>query len=523
MAAQQTWHEGRHLNAGANAYFDENDRDELVVIRENFRAQNEDIEGINKELGDVKLLLQVIFTTLNKDALDAIKKTYADRMGGKLQDMVNFVEGFMSAQAAASHNNDEITQGNQFKVVKSLKIPFNQVVNQIITKDRKSNGSPDSDSPNPPNSSTGGIRFDNPATAEENDAQQQIERRQQQDELLRKREAEKRKKNIIIEGVSETIWGEAGDKAVIEDMLRDMGLYQRIHELETTERIGRIRDNGRPRLIIATFSSVSAAYEITYKGYRLFNNDRFRNVYVRRDLNKREREEEKAKRKNKKRASNIGNDEVNLGNGSEQAQEANIPSSVNLEDAVGSLSEDVQTETENEEEADETDDGTDDDTDSDTDSEGESSSEDESENEDEREDDREEESVRVNNAVEEDDAENEPRETNETEAADANDTADGSTIVEESEAPGITNESEDESENEREGEGADMSESTGGLANAEESEAPESTARAVREDNSSSLREETTSTTRESSVHTRSKSAARVSGNGKSRKETLSE
>ena len=167
MAAQQTWHEGRHLNAGANAYFDENDRDELVVIRENFRAQNEDIQGINKELGDVYLLLQVIFSTLNRDAVNAIKTTYADRMGGKLQDMVNFVEGFMSAQAAASHNNDEITQGNQFKVVKSLKIPFNQ----IITKDRKSNGSPDSDSPNPPNSSTGGIRFDNPASAEENDAQ----------------------------------------------------------------------------------------------------------------------------------------------------------------------------------------------------------------------------------------------------------------------------------------------------------------------------------------------------------------
>ena len=212
MAAQQTWHEGRHWNAGANAHFNENDRDELVVIRENFRAQNEDIQGINRELGDVYLLLQVIFSTLNRDAVNAIKTTYADRMGGKLQDMVNFVEGFMSAQAAASnrttnlsHNNDEATQGNQFKVVKNLATP----ANKIITKVRTGNGSPDSDSPNPLNSSTGRIRFDNPASAEENNAQQQImnERRQQQEELLRKREAEKRKKNIIIKGVSETIWG----------------------------------------------------------------------------------------------------------------------------------------------------------------------------------------------------------------------------------------------------------------------------------------------------------------------------
>ena len=72
------------MNGGANAHFDGNDRDELVVIRENFRAQNEDIKGINNELKDVKLLLQVIFSTLDKDAIDAIKSTYADRMGGKL-------------------------------------------------------------------------------------------------------------------------------------------------------------------------------------------------------------------------------------------------------------------------------------------------------------------------------------------------------------------------------------------------------------------------------------------------------
>ena len=84
MAAQQTWHEGRHLNAGANAQYDENDKDELVFIREILNAQNENIKGINNELKDVKLLLQVIFSTLDKDAIDAIKSTYADRMGGKL-------------------------------------------------------------------------------------------------------------------------------------------------------------------------------------------------------------------------------------------------------------------------------------------------------------------------------------------------------------------------------------------------------------------------------------------------------
>ena len=125
-AIQQAWHEGRHLNTGANAQYDENDKEELVFIRENLIAQNEGIGGIINELGDVKLLMKVLFTTLDKDAIDAIKSTYADRMGGVLEDMVNYVEGFICAKAVASNitadlsqNNNGEMQGNQRKDVKN--------------------------------------------------------------------------------------------------------------------------------------------------------------------------------------------------------------------------------------------------------------------------------------------------------------------------------------------------------------------------------------------------------------------
>ena len=499
-----------HSNCGCQRTCGENNKDELMAIRANLNAHNEDIQYIINTFGDVRNLMQAIFSTYNRNEIDAIKTAFADRLDGSLKQMIEFAEGFMSAKAAASNtatdlcqNNDETGQENQFKVVKSSMIPFNK----IITKDRKSNGSPGSDSPNPPNSSNGRIRFDNPAAAEANGAQQQAvnERRQKQEELLRKREAEKRKKNIIIEGVSETIWGEAGDKAIIEDMLRDMGLYQRIHELETTDRIGRIRDNGRPRLIVATFSSVSAAYEITYKGYRLFNNDRFQNVYVRRDLSKREREEERAKRQNKKRASDMGNVDVSPENGSEEAQEAGEQGAgegssttsreSERENEGSSLSDDTEVETETEEEDDETD------VDSDMDTEHESASEDESASEGENESGGERESE--NEGAGQDVNEEETEEV----SGDQNVSGDTATGVEENEnGSNETNETE-------------ISNSTGsesGLPNTEEQpEAPDH--------NESNDIAAIANNPRESRTQTRSRSRARTSGNGSNRKETLPE
>ena len=79
----------------------------------------------------------------------------------------------------------------------------------------------------------------NAAVNDRNVRQQLIdERRQQQDEALRKREAERRKKAIIINGIEKTIYGAEGDRAMIKDMLRGMGLGQRIYEIDTIERIG---------------------------------------------------------------------------------------------------------------------------------------------------------------------------------------------------------------------------------------------------------------------------------------------
>ena len=72
------------------------------------------------------------------------------------------------------------------------------------------------------------------AAAGEGDTQQTLEelRMLQYREQKREREDERRKKNIIIRGLEENIWGEAGDWTVIEDMLRRMGLKHRIYEIE---------------------------------------------------------------------------------------------------------------------------------------------------------------------------------------------------------------------------------------------------------------------------------------------------
>ena len=142
---------------------------------------------------------------------------------------------------------------------------------------------------------------DDAAVTRDRDAQQEIinERRQREEEMFMQREAEKRKKNVIIEGIDESIWGVEGDKAVIGDMLRDMGVCH-FRDLVSVERIGRNVNGRRPRLIIATFSTKSAVYEIIYKGKNLLRTNRFFKVFVRRDLTRSEREEEKMKRHNRK-------------------------------------------------------------------------------------------------------------------------------------------------------------------------------------------------------------------------------
>ena len=104
---------------------------------------------------------------------------------------------------------------------------------------------------------------------------------------------------MIIAGLEETIWGGEGDRAETENILREMKLSHRIRELNRVERIGKHSRYTRKRLIIASFDTRAAAFEIADKWYRLKSSRTYRNVLVRRDLSKKQREEEKNKGKPK--------------------------------------------------------------------------------------------------------------------------------------------------------------------------------------------------------------------------------
>ena len=130
--------------------------------------------------------------------------------------------------------------------------------------------------------------------------------------------------------------------------------------MKTVDRIGRNQTRRRARLIIVTFSDISAAFEIKDKAYRLAHT-RFYTVFVRRDLTRQEREEERIKRLNRRRvangvadrnsvpanedrATNSGNDiGTESANEDENADNLDIPLSAEQQDETD---EGVRTETE---------------------------------------------------------------------------------------------------------------------------------------------------------------------------------
>ena len=73
-------------------------------------------------------------------------------------------------------------------------------------------------------------------------------------------------------------------------MLREMGVGHRRLEIKDIERIRRFHKGKRSRLMLVTFSTVSAAYEVHSKSYRLKSSYDFSKVYVRKDLSRAQRE-----------------------------------------------------------------------------------------------------------------------------------------------------------------------------------------------------------------------------------------
>ena len=267
--------------------------EDVNSIREILNVQNNDIKELFIMLGDYNTAILSLFTIMSKEQLEEVRELFKSRMNGTLDYMIKYAESIREVKIIMQKDK-EIEKNQNNNRNEKLISPAT-----TITKLR-----PESESPN----NSGRIRLDEitPAAAvDDTDVQNQlrIERRKQQDEILRMRDIDNRKRNIIIEGIEENFYGELGDWRIIEDMLRGVGLGHRIQEMEKVERIGKNLNRRRARLIIVTFSNISAAFEIKDKAYRLAHT-RFYTVFVRRDLTRQEREEERIKRLNRRRVPN---------------------------------------------------------------------------------------------------------------------------------------------------------------------------------------------------------------------------
>ena len=294
----------QHTNIGGQT-------EEVMNIKEIVNTQNEDIRTLFNMFEDYKTLTQAIFTVMSKEQLEEIKKLYEPRMNAPLQEMITYSESVLKVNELVKSEKESESRGKNKKDVNKIEpsasVPFK--TNKLR---------PQSISPAGGRICLSDVTPD--AAMDDRSEQQKLidERRKQQDEVLREREAERRKYNVIIDGIEETIFGVSGDRARIENMLREMGLGHRIYDLDRIERIGRNPYRRRSRLIIATFSSSAAAYDIVYKGKRLARTYDFYNVFVRKDLNREEREEERI---NRRRRQNGVSDRSRVGRDTDQDEE----------------------------------------------------------------------------------------------------------------------------------------------------------------------------------------------------------
>ena len=124
------------------------------------------------------------------------------------------------------------------------------------------------------------------------DHQRQYEqdvRRAAQEIMRKKADKERREKNIVIKGVHET--DADGDKDVILQILDYLGCHKRAREIVNIERLGIRNGRGRKRrrLILVTFRTASAAYEVITKAPKLDFSSLLGSLYIQNDLSKEER------------------------------------------------------------------------------------------------------------------------------------------------------------------------------------------------------------------------------------------
>ena len=124
--------------------------------------------------------------------------------------------------------------------------------------------------------------------------------------IRKKADKERREKNVIIKGLHET--NADGDKDVILQILDYLGCHRRAKEIINIERLGIRNGRGRKRcrLVLITFRTASAAYEMIAKAPQLDFSSLLGGLYIQNDLSKEERIANYIKRQESGRGAPVG-------------------------------------------------------------------------------------------------------------------------------------------------------------------------------------------------------------------------
>ena len=284
--------------------------EEISNIWRVVELQGQNIEELYKVKYEYKNLLKDVFSVMSEEQLAEIKSMHGEDASEILKEMIDWAVSLREVQKlfnSIENKREKIDNKTPFQSVNKVNIGA-----QVSPTGGNSSAGI---SPNIENADVGADSIgvtpaitSTPQTGNElADAEQQNNEEQMRyEEEMRKWDEEKRKYNVIIEGLDETIWGGEGDRVRIMGILREMKLGHRVHELNRVERIGRISKYTKKRLIIASFDSKAAAFEMTDKWYRLRDSRTYYNVHVRRDLTRTQREDEKKKRDLAKEQKNNG-------------------------------------------------------------------------------------------------------------------------------------------------------------------------------------------------------------------------
>ena len=263
---------------------------EMEAVWKTFELLGEDIRTLVERTDEQEDLLKTVFAVMDEEALEEVRELHREDSNSLVDKMIQHAENIREIKNIVRNetgmDKHESSNHNANWQPQSKRKQKNQNSPSITPSDdirREDDVRREDLNVEPPTTET--------PTNENEQQQTDANRRQQQhEEHMRKLDEERRKFNIIIKGMEESFWGWEGDRANVESMLREMGLGHRRVEIKDIERIGRFHKGKRSRLLLVTFSTVSAAYEVHTKSYRLKNSYSFSKVYVRKDLTRAQRE-----------------------------------------------------------------------------------------------------------------------------------------------------------------------------------------------------------------------------------------